>query len=232
MDFNERIKGIFSKYDIDLSSDEIDRFHTFFDMLVEANKSVNLTSITEMEEVIIKHFLDSTVGAKYIEKNAKVLDIGCGAGFPSLPIKIVREDIDFTLVDSVSKKLNFVDSVISSLSLDKISTLHTRIEDFAKSSAGQFDVVICRAVAPLPTLLEYALPFLKVGGVMMAYKGQNVDEEILSSSHALEKLHGEIEEIKKYDLEGNTRCILIVKKLSPSPNIYPRPRNLPRIKPL
>ena len=202
------------------------------------NKS-NLTRITNFDDVEIKHFIDSLTAIEFIPKKAKVLDVGSGAGFPGLPIKIVRDDLDVTLIDSVKKKVDFMNELISLLSLDNVVAKHTRIEDIEEKNS--FDVVVSRAVAPLPTLMEYCLPFVKKQGLFIAYKSVNVDDEIKESQNALKVLNGEIEQVKKFELkikynsgesESNKRALIIVRKNELTPNMYPRKKNLPRTKPL
>lgn len=232
MEFLNKICDIFSKNGINLTENQANCFNKYYEMLLETNKYMNLTSITETEDVIVKHFLDSIMGVKFLKQNARVLDIGCGAGFPSVPLKILRPDLQFVLVDSVDKKLKFVMSVISELKLENIVTMHSRIEDYLKQGAEKFDYVVNRAVASLPTLLEYSVPFLKIGGRMIAYKGQNFEEEMAMSQNAFSLLRSEVKHIETYTLQDNFRSIIIVQKLDKTPPKYPRPKNLPRTKPL
>ena len=211
---------------------ELEKFDLFYNFLTEENKKYNLTTITKPEDFAVKHILDSVMPIDLFVKNAKVVDIGCGAGFPSVPLKIVRDDLNFTLLDSVNKKVSFCNLAVEKLNLKNIKAEHCRIEDFAIKNSEKFDICCSRAVASLPTLLEYALPLLKVGGVCIFYKSQKLEEEIDLSKNALKILGGKITKTKQYDLQDNQRKILVVQKIKPCPKGYPRGQNKPRTKPL
>ena len=209
------------------------QFETYFTELVEYNKHVNLTAITEKEEVFTKHFYDSCLAEPYISKNAKVVDIGTGAGFPGLPLKIIRKDIDLHLVDSLNKRLIFLNLLKEKLNVDFLTT-HARAEEFCREFRESFDLCVSRAVAKLNTLAEYCLPLVKVGGKFIAYKGANVSEELEESRKAIKMLGGEIEEIKTFLLpnEMGTRNLVIIKKVASTPLKYPRDKNLPKTNPI
>ena len=222
------MKDILTKYDKESCAD---KFEQYYQMLVEWNEKFNLTAITERQEVKIKHFADSLCGERFISNGAKVLDIGAGAGFPSLPIKIIRNDIDLTMLDSVNKKVGFLNEVVRNLNLTSATALHTRVEDF--NAKEKFDIVLSRAVASLNTLCEYALPFVKLGGLFIAYKSEKTDEEIEQAKNALAVLGGEIAQVTTESVaDGITRKLVIIKKVKSSPIKYPRGKNLPRVKPL
>lgn len=206
-------------------------FEKYYRLLAEWNQKFNLTAITERDEVFVKHFADSLLGEEFVGENASVLDVGTGAGFPSLPIKIVRDDISLTLVDSLQKRINFLNCVLSELGIKKAEALHARAEDL--SCRETFDCAVSRAVAPLSTLCEYCLPFVKTGGVFIAYKAENCEEEVASSLKAAEILGGGRAEIFKRRLDENTeRSFVIIRKVRPTPAAYPRGKNLPRKSPL
>lgn len=206
-------------------------FEKYYRLLAEWNQKFNLTAITERDEVFVKHFADSLLGEEFVGENASVLDVGTGAGFPSLPIKIVRDDISLTLVDSLQKRINFLNCVLSELGIKKAEALHARAEDL--SCRETFDCAVSRAVAPLSTLCEYCLPFVKTGGAFIAYKAENCEEEVASSLKAAEILGGGRAEIFKRRLDENTeRSFVIIRKVRPTPAAYPRGKNLPRKSPL
>lgn len=192
----------------------------------------NLTSITNDEEIYLKHFIDSLAAVSLIPQKARVIDIGTGGGFPGVPLKIVRDDIDLTLVDSVNKKINFLSELTAKLKLNNVRCIHSRAEDLPKNE--KYDAVVSRAVAALSTLAEYDLPFLKIGGVMIAYKSNEVDEEITAAAGALEILGGKIEKVIKMPLYSTevVRSLVVIKKIKETPIKYPRGKNLPRVKPL
>ena len=208
------------------------QFEKYCSLLVEWNEKINLTAITEKDEVFTKHFVDSLIGEEFIKKNATVIDIGTGAGFPSLPIKIVREDINLTLNDCLNKRLIFLNEVINKLGLKNVSTLHSRAEDLNKNV--KYDYALSRAVASLNTLSEYCLPFVKEGGYFIAYKSKDIDEELKNSEKAIEILGGKIEEIKEIEIPDTDilRKLVFIKKIRQTPNKYPRGKNLPKTKPL
>ena len=230
------IKEIFSKNKIELTDFQVEQFVKYYNILIEYNNVMNLTAITDFDEVVVKHFLDSVLPYIYIEKEFNVIDIGTGAGFPSIPLKIVRDDLSFTLVDSLNKRINFLNAVIGELNLKNIVAIHSRSEDLAKDAKyrEKFDVCVSRAVAKLPTLLELCLPFVKVGGTFIAYKGSNYQEEIDISGNALKLLNSKIENIVNYELPKNYgyRTAIFVKKVKKADKIYPRKNNLPKNKPL
>ena len=208
------------------------QFEKYCSLLVEWNEKINLTAITEKDEVFTKHFVDSLIGEEFIKKNATVIDIGTGAGFPSLPIKIVREDINLTLNDCLNKRLIFLNEVINKLGLKNVSTLHSRAEDLNKNV--KYDYALSRAVASLNTLSEYCLPFVKEGGYFIAYKSKDIDEELKNSEKAIEILGGKIEEVKEISIPNTdiVRKLVFIKKIKQTPNKYPRGKNLPKTKPL
>ncbi len=206
-------------------------FNRYAEMLRERNEKINLTAITEPEEVKIKHFLDSCSAAELLPGGASVLDIGSGAGFPGLPLKIVRPDLTVTLLDSVNKKVAFVSDVIAELKLSGVTAVHARIEDFPHK--GEYDAVVSRAVAELSTLAEYALPFVKIGGAFIAYKSEKAESEAEAAASAITLLGGRIREIREaFVAAGLTRKLIIIDKIAPTPPKYPRGKNLPRLKPL
>ena len=239
MDFNsfkEEMRVNLSALNLDLSDEKLKKFFNFMNLLLEKNKVMNLTGITEPKEVILKHFIDSLTILKYINENGSVIDVGTGAGFPGIPLKIVEDSLEITLLDSLNKRINFLNEVIENISLDKTKTIHGRAEDFGQDAAyrEKYDVAVSRAVAPLNILLEYMLPFVKVGGKCICMKGSNCDEEIEKAKNAIEKLGGKIEKIEKFNLSNsdNNRTILVIKKIKKMSVQYPRKAGIPTKNPL
>lgn len=206
-------------------------YKAYTDYLLEVNSHTNLTTITDPSEIELKHFKDSLTVLDYIKEGDRVLDLGAGAGFPGIPLRI-EKDFDLTLIDSVNKKVNFMNEVIEILGLSNARAIHTRAEDFAKENREGFDVVVSRAVANMSTLSELCLPFVKVGGLFIALKGPKADEEVKAAANALEILGGEVIKMEKLDLDGNERVNVIVKKVRSCKRTYPRGQNLPKRKPL
>lgn len=209
----------------------MDKFDIYSQMLIETNKKFNLTSIDDKEGIKVKHFEDSLTILDYINKGLRVLDIGSGAGFPGIPLRI-EKDFDLTLIDSVNKKVGFMEDVIEKLELENTRAIHTRAEDFAKDHREEFDMVVSRAVANLSTLAEYSLPFLKIGGIFIAMKGPKAEEELKEAQNALDILGGELINIDSIDLHGNTRKNILIKKVRSCKKKYPRGQNKPKKNPL
>jgi len=210
-----------------------DEFDTYYQELVSYNDKVNLTAITERNDVFTKHFLDSILPIDAIPHNAKLVDVGTGAGFPSLPIKIVRPDINITMVDSLNKRINFLNLICSKLKI-KSTNVHARAEMFARDNREKFDVAVARAVAKMNTLLEYLLPLVKVGGIIIAYKGSNLATEFEEATNALEILGGKVLKSIRFDLPNSygERNIVIIEKIKPTPKEYPRDKNQPKTNPI
>ena len=206
-------------------------YEIYSDYLIEVNSHTNLTSITDPEEIKIKHFEDSLSVLPYIKEGNKVLDIGAGAGFPGIPLRI-EKNFDLTLVDSVNKKVNFMNEVIDKLDLSNARAIHTRAEDFAKENRESFDVVVSRAVANMSTLSELCLPFLKVGGIFIALKGPRADEELEAAQNAIKILGGQVKEIERFKIDDNDRVNIIVEKIHPTKKKYPRGKNQAKKNPL
>lgn len=206
-------------------------YKIYMDYLLEVNSHTNLTAITDPSEIEIKHFKDSLTILDYIKEGDKVLDIGAGAGFPGIPLRIEKE-IDLTLIDSVNKKVKFMNEVIEKLNLENTRAIHVRAEDFAKDQREKYDVVVSRAVANMRTLSEYCLPFLKVGGLFIALKGPKAMEELEDAKNAIEILGGEVIKTESIDLSGNDRVNIVVQKIKKTKNKYPRGKNLPKKSPL
>ncbi|WP_262121956.1 16S rRNA (guanine(527)-N(7))-methyltransferase RsmG [Anaerococcus sp. Marseille-Q5996] len=206
-------------------------YEIYSDYLIEVNSHTNLTSITDPEEIKIKHFEDSLSVLPYIKEGNKVLDIGAGAGFPGIPLRI-EKNFDLTLVDSVNKKVNFMNEVIDKLDLSNARAIHTRAEDFAKENRESFDVVVSRAVANMSTLSELCLPFLKVGGIFIALKGPKADEELEAAQNAIKILGGKVKDIERFKIDDNDRVNIIVEKIHPTKKKYPRGKNQAKKNPL
>lgn len=208
-------------------------FEIFFEELVSYNDKVNLTAITGKHDVYTKHFLDSILSIDAIPIGSSLVDIGAGAGFPSLPIKIVRPDLEVTMVDSLNKRITFLDYITNILNI-KTTNVHARAEEFAKNHREIYDVAVARAVAKLNTLLEYLLPLVKVGGRIIAYKGSNFKEELAEATKAIETLGGKYLKTLNFELPNNygERNIVIIEKIKPTPAKYPRSKNQPKTDPI
>lgn len=217
---------------------QCEQLNDFHKVLCEWNEFMNLTGITEYEDVVIKHFVDSlAVNCVYQFKNTdRVVDIGTGAGFPGIPLKIMYPEVSFTLLDSLNKRIKFLDEVIRLDSLQNIETLHGRAEDYAKNKEyrEQFDVCVSRAVANLATLSEYCLPYVKVGGVFIAYKAGQIEDELASCGRAVQLLGGEITDVHKLRLPDTDidRTFVVIKKMAATSKKYPRKAGLPSKEPL
>ena len=206
-------------------------YEIYSDYLIEVNSHTNLTTITDSAEIKVKHFEDSLSVLSYINEGDKVLDIGAGAGFPGIPLRI-EKDFDLTLVDSVNKKVKFMNEVIEKLELENARAIHTRAEDFAKENRESFDVVVSRAVANMSTLSELCIPFLKNGGTFIALKGPKADEELEVASKAIDILGGKVKEIDRFSIDDNDRVNIVVEKIHPTKKKYPRGKNQPKKNPL
>lgn len=224
----------FGRAGIDIKPEQAELFLKYYQLLIEWNEKFNLTAITQFEDVVIKHFVDSCAGAYLIRQGAMLCDVGSGAGFPALPLKIIRADLQVTMMDSVNKKVTFLNMVAAELGLTDCIGLHIRAEDAARGAhRAKYDCVTARAVAPLNSLCEYALPLVKTGGVFMAYKG-DAREEIRSSANAIKLLGGKLSESALFTLDDGSisRSIVVITKLRETDAKYPRGKGKERSNPL
>lgn len=230
----ESLKEKALKYGLELTGEEVKKFEIFREMLKKYNNEFNLTAICDDEGINEKHFIDSLLGVEMFTKNSTVAEIGSGGGFPSLPLKIVREDLSFTLIEATGKKCRYLEKVINELGLKNMTVINGRAEEIGKDPAyrERFDHATARAVASLNILSEYCMPFVKTGGSFIAYKG-NADAEIEEGRNAVKILGGEIGKIKSADLpDGSERKIIEIVKKSKTPVLYPRGNGKERKKPL
>ena len=234
----ETFYSLLDQQNINLTDQQKAQFERYFELLVEWNQKINLTAITEKEEVYLKHFYDSIapILQGLIEnQEIKLLDIGAGAGFPSLPMKILYPQLDVTIIDSLNKRINFLQLLAEELDLEGVHFYHGRAEDFAqdKHFRAQFDIVTSRAVARMQVLSELTIPYLKVGGKLLALKASNAPEELTEAKNALNLLFSKVEDNISYTLpNGDPRYITIVEKKKETPNKYPRKAGMPNKRPL
>ncbi|CDD36539.1 ribosomal RNA small subunit methyltransferase G [Clostridium sp. CAG:356] len=218
------------------SVEQIEQFYKYMNLLIEWNEKMNLTAITEPKEIILKHFIDSITILKYIDDNSKLVDVGTGAGFPGVPLSIMNPTLKITLVDSLNKRLIFLQEVVKELNLKNIEIVHARAEEFGqnKNYREKFDIATSRAVANLATLSEYLVPLVKIGGKIISMKASNAKEEINDAQKAIEVLGGKIEKIEEFDLPESDigRTIIIIDKNKCTPAIYPRKAGTPAKEPI
>ncbi len=235
-EFFYKLQNQAQKIDINLTNKQLNEFYTYMNLLIEWNKNINLTAITEPEEIIKKHFIDSLTISKNIQKDSSIIDVGTGAGFPGIPLKIVREDINVVLLDALNKRLNFLNEVIKENKLENIETVHFRAEEIGKNKKyrEKYDIATSRAVAQLNILVEYLLPLVKIGGKCICMKGSNVEEELKNSKKAITLLGGEIEKIEEFILPDSDikRNVIIIKKVNSTPAKYPRKPGTPAKEPI
>lgn len=242
MDFFQLIKSSCEEIGIDIDERQFNQFILYMKHLQEWNEKINLTSITEDELIFKKHFIDCIKIFKFSkllkseDSNTSIIDIGTGAGFPGIPMKIMKPNLKITLLDSLNKRINFLTSTINLLELKDIKAVHGRAEDYAvnKDYREKYDYAVSRAVASLPVLTEFSLPYVKLGGYFIALKGPAVEEEITNSKNALSILGGKIEEIIKIDIEETDlkHNIVVIKKFKKTPESYPRKAGLINKNPL
>lgn len=236
MDFKNELKEVFNRYNIDLTNEQCEQFEKYYNLLIEWNKKFNLTAILEQTDVIIKHFLDSCLICDSLKEGSSLIDVGAGAGFPGIPIKIIRPDINILLIDGLNKRVVFLNEVIAQLNLNNISAIHERCEILAQKPdyREKFDYCVARAVAETNILSEYCLPFVKLFGYMIAYKSKNVNEELEKSKSAIDILGGKLTDIKNTYIEeiNAERNLVFIQKKFKTPTKYPRGQNKPRINPL
>ena len=235
-DFKKLMCQYGSKMDIEFNDNQLNQFYNYMNLLLEWNEKINLTAITEPEDIILKHFIDSLTISKYIKTNGKLADVGTGAGFPGIPLKIYRPDIEVVLVDSLNKRINFLNEVISCLELKNIYTIHSRIEDFGKDVKyrEKFDYVTARAVANVTVLSEYLIPIAKINGNCIYMKGNEIEEELNNGKNAINILGGKIIKVDEFTLPNTDilRNVIIINKIKNTPNKYPRKAGIPAKEPL
>lgn len=242
---NEYLKEIFSKVGMTITEEQCHEFVRYEEMLVETNKVMNLTAITEFDQVAVKHFVDSCMlfapamdkarEIAGVQAEASLIDVGTGAGFPGLPLKILKPELNVMLLDSLDKRIGFLNDVITSLDLQKVETIHARAEDGARSELREaYDIAVSRAVANMSVLLEYTLPYVKVGGCFVSYKSGDVDEELKNAENALKILGGSVVSVEKFELpeDGGLRSLVFIKKVAETPSKYPRKAGKPTKNPL
>ena len=231
----EKFKNQFLKYlkiiNISIDDCQIQKFYKYMQLLLEWNEKINLTAITDESEIILKHFVDSLTVLKYIDENDKIIDVGTGAGFPGIPIAIMMPNIKITLLDSLNKRINFLNEVIKELDLKNVETIHSRSEDCGKDMLfrEKYDIALARAVANLSTLSEYLLPFVKIKGKMICMKGSEIEEELKNAEYAIKVLGGKVVQRDEFVLSDSDikRNIIVVEKEQFTPKMYPRKAGLP-----
>lgn len=235
-EFKAKLNECADKIGVSIDSKSLDKFYKYKNLVVEWNKKINLTAITDDLEFIVKHFIDSLTISKYIEKDKSIIDIGTGAGFPGIPLKIVNKDNKIILFDSLNKRLKVLEDIIKKIELNNIETLHGRAEETFKNKQyrEKYDIAVSRAVASLNILVELMLPAVKVGGICICMKGNNAEKEIKDAKSAIKELGGEISIVDKVVLpELNLeRNIIIIKKVKNTPNKYPRKPGTPQKEPI
>lgn len=236
IEFLRHVKQKAQEIGYNLQEEQLEQFFTYKELLIEWNKKMNLTAIEQEEDIITKHFIDSLSIASYIPDTTKIIDIGTGAGFPGIPLKILKKDLSITLLDSLNKRITFLEEVIRNLSIENIQAVHARAEELAHKEEyrEQYDIAVSRAVAPMHTLLEYMLPYVKIGGKCICMKGPNLQEESKDLQNCLETLGGKIEKIEEIVLPETEikRNIMLIKKENKTPKKYPRNPGMPSKKPL
>lgn len=231
-------KELLKKTKIKLKDKQIEQFYNYALMLISYNKKVNLTTITEPKEIILKHFIDSIIVVNYMDfsKIKNIIDVGTGAGFPGIPLKIMFPDIKITLLDSLKKRLIFLDKVIEELGLEDIETIHYRAEDAAHNVLyrEKYDLCLSRAVSNLSTLLEYTIPFIKIGGIFISYKSVNLEDEFNTSKNAMKILGAKSIKNVFFDIEGMNyqRAFVIIEKMKKTKKQFPRKAGIPLKQPL
>ena len=232
-EFSKELINKSNMIEVSLNEDQANRFYAYMNLLVEWNEKINLTAITEPNEVILKHFIDSLTICNYIDKGSSIIDVGTGAGFPGIPLTIANE-VNVTLLDSLNKRINFLNEVIKELDLENIEAIHSRAEDFGSKEREKYDIATSRAVASLNVLVEYLLPLVKVGGRCICMKGPQIEEEIENAKKAIKILGGEIEKVDEIELPESDikRTIIIIKKVKETPTKYPRKAGLPSKEPI
>lgn len=235
-EFSKKMQNKLDYFEININEKQISQLYTYMNLLIEWNEKMNLTAIVEPDEIIIKHFIDSLTINKFINKNSNLLDVGTGAGFPGIPLKIIRDDISIELMDSLNKRIIFLEEVIKKLKLENITAIHSRAEELGnnKEYRQKFDYITSRAVAPLNYLVEYMIPFAKINGKCICMKGSNIEEELKEAQTAIIKLGGKIDKIEKIFIpETNIeRNIIIIKKIKDTPKQYPRKPGIPKKQPI
>ena len=233
-----KLFDICQKNDISLSSEQLEQFEMFYDYMLEMNQVMNLTSITDEDEVVLKHFFDSMSLINYYEVNngSRVIDVGTGAGFPGIPLAILLPNVHFTLMDSLNKRILFLKDVVKNCGLNNVECIHSRAEELAKDMnyREQFDLCVSRAVANLSVLLEYCIPFIKKGGSFISYKSVASDDELAESKNAQNKLCCKLKQNIAFELPDTDihRNFLIFEKFDKTADKYPRNNGIPRKKPL
>ena len=232
-----KLEELLREFEIEIDSEKNNKLEKYRELLLEWNNFMNLTAITDEDDVNIKHFLDSLTIFKTGELDGKksVIDVGTGAGFPGIPMAIQNPDLEVTLLDSLNKRIKFLNKVVEETELENVTTYHGRAEEFArkKEFRDAFDVSVSRAVANMSTLAEYTLPYVKPGGVMIAMKGSEYKEELKEAENAIKILGGEIKEVKEITLpDGILHSLIVVEKVKPTPKKYPRTGGKPKSKPL
>ena len=227
------MKELFLKKNFNLSDSQLEKFESYYNLLIEYNNKFNITAITDKKEVYIKHFIDSILSEKEFN-NYSLLDVGSGGGFPAIPLKIVNENLTVSMLEATEKKCEFLRAVVNNLNLTNVNVINGRAEEFAlkKEYRESYDICSARAVARLNILAEYCMPFVKVGGTFLAFKGEIGLEELSEAENAIKTLGGQIDKIEEFDLFGNKRYVIHVKKVKRTDLKYPRKNGQIRKKPL
>lgn len=235
---NDPLRDSLDKLKIQYNDEQIEQFRSYYELLTEWNKKINLTAITGYEDVVRKHFIDSIMICSLLDlnKDIRIIDVGTGAGFPGIPIKILNPDCRIVLLDSLNKRVRFLETVVDELGLDNVECIHGRAEDVSreKNYRASFDLSVSRAVANLSTLCEYCIPFLKKGGMFVSYKSDKADDEINGSENAVRTLGSEITSVKEIALPETdiVRKFIMITNIKEVSNIYPRKAGIPAKDPL
>ena len=230
-DFKNKMIELSKKINVQLNDEQIKKYFEYMTLLLDWNEKINLTAITEMDDVILKHFIDSMTVLKYIENEESIIDVGTGAGFPGIPIAIMKKDVKITLLDSLNKRINFLNEVCGELKLNNVDTIHGRAEEIGKNKEHRekYDIAVSRAVANMSTLSEYLLPLVRIGGKCICMKGFEIEQELEQAKFAIKELGGKIEKVEKFTLPDSDmeRNIIIIKKIKETSNKYPRKAGMP-----